>query len=68
MSSFANTLKALVVSVLTDEPTLVVGVVVSAVVAVLGLVGVVAPVGTIVTVVTVLLGALVTRLQVTPSK
>ena len=66
MKEFLATLKGLVVSVWTSEPTVIVGVVVAGVVAVLTLVGLSVPVTTVTVVVTVVLGALVTRLQVTP--
>jgi hypothetical protein len=68
MPTFLNALRGLVLSILTNEPTLVVGAIVAGVVAALGLVGIVAPLGAVITVVTVIVGALVTRLQVTPVK
>jgi hypothetical protein len=65
-NSILASLRALAVSVLTTEPALVVGVIVSVVVAVVTVAGFSVPATAITAVVSVLVGALVTRLKVTP--
>lgn len=65
-----NSLLALLRGILTNEPALVVGVIVAVAGAVVGALGIVVPVATLTTiavyVVAVLTAALVTRSQVTP--